>query len=247
MLVALIAPAVVGFGTPAAPGAAAMRIVFFVMLVCWVIIGLLFIAIMHAVPSRPKLVGATADRLNPEAFDIHQEIQGLGFVAISKPIEVNTNPPAMMLALIDESRKIYSAVYHPTVDESKLGTDFVSVIQVKRAHGEQSILTTGNIAEGGTMPLPPNSMMQIFPDADAATLLRHHEQALAFLQKNGVDILHVTKSEFSPAFCDSLVRMKSFFITNPVWHTLLALVRTVTKRSPHFGPIASQAQIRRRF
>ncbi len=241
----LIGCGIIGFLMPGLQAAGFCRIVFFIMLVVWAIIGLFFMVIANSLPENPKLKSIADEQISPAAHAEHAAMRRLGFQPISNPMAVNTRPMAVMLASLHGDGRSFGAVYHSSVAPDKVAIDIVSMLKIPGGKKGESMLTTGNMAEGGTMPVPEGSMMQLFPRADASELLQHHHQALQFLNENGVGVLKVRKDDFPPAFTGALVRIRAGFLRNPVWYTLLALGRTFTKMSPYLGHISTQNGVRR--
>ncbi|MGI9519184.1 MAG: hypothetical protein ACR2NP_19185 [Pirellulaceae bacterium] len=243
----LIGCGIIGFFLPNLQAANFCRIVFFVMLVVWAIIGFFFLVIKNSLPETPKLKSVAPMQISAEAHAGHNAMQRLGFESVGNPMGVNTKPVAVLLASLHGDRRCFGVVYHSSAAPDKVAVDIVSMLKVPGRNKGESMLTTGNMAEGGTMPVPEGSMMQLFPGADPSELLQHHHQALQFLNENGIGVLKVKGDDFSRVFTEALSRIRSGFLGSPVWGTLLAVVRTFSKSSPCLGHISAQSGVRRQL
>ena len=226
----------------------AMQWVFVGLMIGWLIFGTVLHAILKTFPAKCSLISTSSDTLNSEAFGLQAELARQGFSTISRPMLLNLNPPMALLAMKEDNGRCFATIFNSGSPKNKPGTDFVSVIQNPRDVSTiQAILTTGNMAEGGTVPVPKGSFMQLFPGADLHTLLQRHIEAMQFLQKNGVNFQVVNNQAFRPALFSAIGRIKTTFLRDPVVNTLVAMFRTFSKRSPWLGPISSQRSVQRQF
>ena len=240
-----IALAVLGFGTEV--GQPVLRYAFFGLLGFWALMGLVFFAIYRTFPNKPSLVSIDSIQLDPGIMQTRQQLRQLGFASISRAMALNMSPQTGLIAMMDQKNKTFSIAYHPIVAPHKQGTDFVSVIQHRSHPDRVSILTTGNLAEGGTLTVPRGSFMQLFPGETPQVLFQKHLAALQFLQQHGVHVKAIKQESFRPTLFNSLKRMRATFVANPVWNTLRALVVTFTKSSGYLAPISQQASVRRQI
>ncbi len=230
-----------GWGMPVPAIAGVARVLFFAWCVVAGVIGLLIFAILRALPVRPALSRTSHKSVTADAWHQVTQLEQQGFLKIIGPATVNTGPPSVMVPMLLADGTAYGTVYFPLAQPSKVGNDIVSVLQ--RSDGEKVFLTTGNLAEGGTMPPPPGSFMQLFPDADAATLLRHHREALRLLAGNRHQPIKLEEKQFAAVVRNFLNASRQTYLANPVGLTVPALWTTLTGHSARLGPISEQSAV----
>lgn len=154
----------------------------------------------------------------------------------------NTHPPAAMIGMQQIKGSCFALILNPITKVELLATDIVSVFHFMDENGTHEVLlTTGCLAEGGSLPMPRDCLIQLFPNANVDTLLKEHFRAIKLLQKKGLLLQAVKKSNFQPLLQNSLARARSYFFANPVWHAIILGVRSLTHQSPHLGPLSYQS------
>lgn len=81
----------------------------------------------------------------------------------------------------------------------------------------ESVLTTSRTKSGQPHPAYPTAYTQVFPSADLDTLLRHHHEALAFLQTRMGKVPHATSMPFEAFFLHVLRQQMRYIRTIPLW------------------------------
>jgi hypothetical protein len=95
--------------------------------------------------------------------------------------------------------------------------------------------------EAGVAPAWLGSLRQIFVGASPAELFTAHKEGLAHIERAGLAVREVAPEELMPGLLQSFRLQRSVFTRAPVRNVFRALVRTLTRRNPHLGPLADQA------
>ncbi len=212
---------------------------FYVPVVACVILLLLLAAIMRSMPAKLTLAPLQGQTVSPQVNAMIANMQENGFRSIRQPMVGNTHPPVILVPLLLDEGIAYGVVFQAVVDPQKIGIDVGSVLETTSSKN-LTTLTTTNLIEGGVVEPDNGSFVQVFCDEDVRSLLQQHRAAIEFLRQNGVATKSVSESEFDRYYCDSFDGIRRKFLTNPIWHTMLATFRTLTKQSPYLGPIQHQ-------
>ncbi|MCP4083276.1 MAG: hypothetical protein GY819_13535 [Planctomycetaceae bacterium] len=218
-----------------------MQYVFYGTVVIWLLVVIIQRIVMQSIPKKCTMVAFDGSLLNPSAFSIEGRLLRQDFATISNPMLNNSRPPVAMLAMRHNQGSCFAAIYNPVTKQDLLGTDLVSVLNFMDENGTHEILlTTGCLAEGGTIPFSADCLIQLFPNANVDTLLKEHWRAVDLLKQKGLRLQSVKKSNFQPLLQNVSNRARSNFFANPVWNALIVTMRSLTNQSPYLGPLAHQ-------
>jgi hypothetical protein len=149
---------------------------------------------------------------------------------------VGLSPPALMVAFVHEAERSYATAFRTTTLPPKTAFDCVSILD-----GDRGGLTTGAEPAGAVIPAARGSLRQVFPGASAEQVLERHREGLQYLRGRGLSARSVSASTFPRDFATSFRRQREAFLASPLRATVVTLWRAATGRTPHLGPIATQA------
>lgn len=201
-------------------------------------LGFLMLVISGSLPAHVELEPVDESRLNARMEDLREEYAAVGFEQAGPPLEVGTSPPALLVPLVRHDGAAYGAVYRTKTSPPKTGCDIVSYFD-----DDESGLTTGNMLEGGCMPQPPQSFMQLFPQSSVEELWNEHVRALEFLRDRNLDLRRLTAEELPHDFREALARQRRHFFSRPFRNLLTILWRSTIHRNPCVGPLEEQSRI----
>ena len=199
------------------------------------LLAFLAVLIEKGLPSDVTLEPVRDDILTSEMELVVQSLEALGFRRGSLIYEVGVSPPAILVPLVDETGLIYSTVYRTGTMPPRVAWDLVSIVS-----GFRGGLTTASNPGSATLPACPGSMRQVFHDASLEQLLLRHRAAMAHAKRHGLDWKRVSLAHFEHDFRQAMNRERAAFLRRPWLYPPVALWRSVTKRSPHIGPLADQ-------
>lgn len=205
--------------------------------------GLLFFLalVVHAsLPSRLILEPVTRWSGSGEAEMRVRELEALGFDGAGPIYRVPTTPAALLQPLIHRTEPIYATVFRTGTLPAKVGYEMVSLFD-----GNPGGLTSVVDPAAVVLPVPPWVLRQVIVEATASRLLEAHREAMAYIAGAGKAWKTVCAASFEHDFSQAMIEQRRFFISSPVSHVLVCLWRSVTRRSPHLGPISGQPRARR--
>lgn len=218
-----------------------MRYLFYLLLIPWGLILVSAFAVVYVTPVKCKFTATSGDLLNPAAFSTQNRLTRVGFETISQPMLLNSRPPTALLAMKQKSGECFAAIYNPMINRDLLGIDLVSTFFYSDMNGNHDVvLVTGNLPDSGSMPLPKHKYLQIFPNDSIDSLVKEHQRAMRLMKENGLKLRPAVRSAFRPLFFQSIARLQTEFIKNPIWNSLVVGARSISKASPHIGPISHQ-------
>jgi hypothetical protein len=91
------------------------------------------------------------------------------------------------------------------------------------------------------IPAARGSLRQVFPGARVEQVFDRHRQALHHLRGRGLQARAVSAQTFRPDFALSFRLQREAFLAAPLRGAAVTLWRAASGRTPHQGPIASQA------
>src|SRR5438034_988064 len=110
-------------------------------------------------------------------------------------------------------------------------------------------LTTSPSRSAAVLHATPGALRQVFPGADAATLLARHREALAWLSTQGICARPLRGAEFETLFRSAMERHRAAFRAARLRFAFTAIWRVVSRTTPNLGPLpqqrAARAEIRR--
>jgi hypothetical protein len=187
-------------------------------------------------PADPPLAPAADADVSGELKHLSSRFEALGFRRIGTPLTVGISPPALMVAFVHEAERSYATAFRTATVPSKTAFDCVSILD-----GDRGGLTTGAEPAGATIPAARGSLRQVFPGASVEEVFERHRQGLEYLRSRGLPAKAVSASTFAPDFALSFRRQREAFTASPLRGAAITLWRAATGRTPHIGPIASQA------
>jgi hypothetical protein len=140
-----------------------------------------------------------------------------------------------MVGLLHTSLPIYGAIYRTGTIPAVTAFDLVSIL-----YGDLGGLTTSPEPRGAALPGGPGAFRQAFPAGGVEDLLARHRQAMEFLRGRGLSWKRLTASSFESDFRHGMARQRRAFLSAPLRHTVLAIVRSATNSFPNVGPLANQ-------
>jgi hypothetical protein len=165
--------------------------------------------------------------------------EALGFQRVGPPLVVGISPPALIVAFVHEAERSYATAFRTSTVPSKTAFDCVSILD-----GDRGGLTTGAEPGGAVIPAARGSLRQVFPRAGVEAVFERHRQGLRHLRSRGLPAKAVSASTFARDFAQSFRRQREAFTAAPLRGAAVTLWRAATGRTPHLGPIASQAAAR---
>ena len=239
-LLVSIGSAILGFGESQLEP---MRYLFFLLLVPWALILISAFAVIHTMPVSCKFTATSSDSLNPAAFGIQNRLTRLGFETISQPMLLNTRPPTALLAMRQKNGECFAVVYNPMINRNLLGIELVSTFFYSDMNGNHDVaLATANLPDSGGLPLPSHKYLQIFPNDSIEDLIKEHRRGMKLMKENGLKVRPAVRSAFRPLYFRAIGRIQTEFVKNPIWNALVVGARSISKASPHIGPISHQNQ-----
>ena len=196
-------------------------------------------AILRNLPLKLKTSPADEEDVPWELDEIANDYMLAGFERFSPPLRIHLMPEAIMLPMVHPSDGIFATAFRIASNPPRIAYDVISPCDA-----EHSGLTTAMDHGAGALPAPEGSFRQIFPGSAVTELVKRHREAMAFLEQEGLKPLRAEPERFRELLQLSFVLQRRVFLESRVRHTVLALVRTITKRNPHLGALDAQSGIR---
>ncbi|MHC4338891.1 MAG: hypothetical protein ACYSX0_01575 [Planctomycetota bacterium] len=197
-----------------------------------------YFAILRNLPENLMTSPADEEDVPWELDEIANEYMLAGFERFGLPLRIHLNPEAIMLPLIHRAEGAFATVYRIAAQPPRIAYDVVSICDA-----EQSALTTAMDHGAGVLPAPDGGFRQIFQRCSVTELLQHHREGMEFLEQEGLKKRRAEPEKFGELLRLSFVLQRHVFLKARLKHTLLALVRTVTKRNPYLGALREQSGI----
>jgi hypothetical protein len=187
-------------------------------------------------PADPPLEPAPEAEVSGELQRLTSRFEALGFRRIGPPMTVGISPPAVLVAFVHEAERTYATAFRTGTVPPKTAFDCVSVLA-----GDRGGLTTGAEPGGAAIPAARGSLRQVFPGAGVEQVFDRHRQALQYLRGRGLSAKAVSGETFRRDFALSFRLQREAFLAAPLRGAAVTLWRAATGRTPHLGPITSQA------
>jgi hypothetical protein len=187
-------------------------------------------------PADPPLEPAPESEVTGEIQRLVSRFEALGFQRVGSPMTVGISPPALLVAFVHEAERSYATAFRAGTVPAKTAFDCVSILD-----GDRGGLTTGAESAGAAIPAARGSLRQVFPRASVDQVFERHRQALHHLRSRGLPAKAVSASTFRRDFALSFRRQREAFLAAPLRGAAVTLWRATTGRTPHLGPIVSQA------
>ena len=187
--------------------------------------------------SVPADIGISphAGPVDAGILSLAERMRALGFVEAGPPLRVEIKPEVTLVPFVHPFEPVYATAFRTGTVPAVTAFDFVSILD-----GFRGGLTTSADPRGGTLPAGPGAFRQIRDGASVEAAYRLHLEGVAWLRSRGLGVKKVSAQEFSADFKAAMKKQHDGFRSAPVRHALIALWRTVSKRHPHNGPLASQ-------
>jgi hypothetical protein len=192
-----------------------------------------------SLPADPPLEPVPETEVTGDLRTLCAQFEALGFQRIGSPMTVGISPPALMVAFVHEAERTYATAFRTGTVPQKTAFDCVSILD-----GDRGGLTTGAEPAGAAIPAARGSLRQVFPGAGVEQVFDRHRQALQHLRGRGLSAKAVSASTFRHDFALSFRRQREAFLAAPLRGAAITLWRASSGRTPHLGPIESQAVAR---
>jgi hypothetical protein len=173
-----------------------------------------------------------------ELDEIANDYMLAGFERFGPPLRIHLNPEAILLPMIHAETRIFATVYRIAAQPPRIAYDVVSLCDA-----DHCALTTAMDHGAGALPAPVGGFRQIFPGCSVTELLQHHREGMEFLERKGLKKRRAEREQFGELLRLSFALQRRVFLKARFKHTLVALLRTVTKRNPYVGALSGQAGI----
>ncbi len=187
-------------------------------------------------PAEPALEPAAEAEVSGELRNLCARFEALGFERVGPPLTVGISPPALVVAFVHEAERCYGTAFRTSTLPPKTAFDCVSILD-----GDRVGLTTGAEPAGAVIPAARGSLRQVFPRASLEKVFERHREGLQHLRSRGLSAKTVSSSTFRGDFAASFRRQREAFLAAPLRAAAVTLWRAATGRTPHLGPIATQA------
>ncbi len=179
---------------------------------------------------------AEPDELSGELQRGGEELAALGFDEPGPAIRIGRLAKMLLLTRVNRAARLYADAHQQV--RKPVFFEFVSIVGEEQ-HG----LSTNNNPDAAFAPAAPGMLRQVLPGLSAPELLERHRSALRFLRTRGIEpaaaepdaIFHAIRRSFS-AYGDLFRRGRLRF-------ALIALSRTILRRSPYMAPLEQQPEI----
>jgi hypothetical protein len=101
-------------------------------------------------------------------------------------------------------------------------------------------LTTSMSGDSGNIPLPPTSLLQVFPDASLQLVLEAHSQAIQFLASRGYRPVEHSASQFREDFMTAYWKTEQRIMSTPIWPVMLVIWVIINRGKMYAKPIEAQ-------
>ncbi|MFC1529325.1 hypothetical protein ACFL6R_01280 [Gemmatimonadota bacterium] len=202
----------------------------------------LFLGVVMAVTIPGSLPSDLQVTPAPNAADHEQmrvlaeELKGAGFTEIEPPMALGLRPPAVMIGLVNEPEQCYATIFRTGTAPAKIAFDCVSILE-----GDRGGLTSSAERGAGALVAGTGEFRQIFPKAAVSEVFRQHREAQNWLRERGLPSRRVEESMLVADLKYAIRHQRGTFLSNPVINGMITIVRAVTGRNPHLGPLAEQS------
>jgi len=198
--------------------------------------------ILKALPEDPGMQPVNEYDVPREVAGLARDFERAGFERAASALRFDLGRPVVLVPLIRRGDGTMATVYRFAAEPPKLGYDVVSALG-----SPDAMLTSAADPAAGVLPAPATVLRQILPGASPADLVARHDEALADLRRQGVDVMTMAPSAVPALIERSLTQARAHFLTRRWVHTLVALARTVMRRNPYLGPLRDQSGVEDRI
>ncbi|MFO1077503.1 MAG: hypothetical protein U1E73_07230 [Planctomycetota bacterium] len=164
-------------------------------------------------------------------------LQELGCEPLGEIWRANSRPTPVIVPMVMRTCDVLVMVYELQLPQPRTMFDLVTLFP------NGKVLTTSAFVEAGSLPAMPGNFLQILPGADAATLLSAHREAIGHLAARAqppCSLGTLTAADAGRHLCSFLAEQRACFDAAPLRTGLVALWRTLTRRTPHLGRLLAQ-------
>ncbi len=179
---------------------------------------------------------AEPEELSGELLRGGEELAALGFDDPGPVIRVGRLAKLLMLTCVKRADRLYADAHQQL--QKPVFFEFVSIVG-EAAHG----LSTNNNPDAAYAPSAPGMLRQVLPGLSAPELLERHRAALRFLQTHGIEPAAAEPDEIFHAVRRSFGAYGDLFHRGRFRFALVALWRTILRRSPYMAPLEQQPGI----
>jgi hypothetical protein len=199
-------------------------------------------AILKSLPEVVSVTPLDEAQLAKELRDAASGITDIGFERAGFPLRFELGQSATVVPLMNGKDSAYATAMRFETKPPKHSFDFVT-----RFNDGAVSVTSSPEGGAGILPLGDGEFLQIIEGADAKTLYHHHAYAVDLLRRQGLKPCAVEHGAVCDLLKGSIATKRSLVLAAPWRHTFVALYRTLRKKSPYHGPLASQAEARARL
>ena len=139
-----------------------------------------------------------------------------------------------LVPFVHASEPVYATVFRTGTVPAVTAFDFVSILD-----GFRGGLTTSADSRAGTLPAGPGNSARSSTAPGSSRPIDYTWRA-SLAPFAGLPAKRASAQEFASGFKTALARQREDFQGRPVRYALVALWRSVSKRHPHNGSLASQ-------
>lgn len=222
------------------PGNAWMRWGIHLVLVVAALVAVIVALVAAGLPEGLRIRKASGKLLEalPALRPLAVQLRELKFAPLGPALEVQVQPPALLLPMMDEQELVVGNLFKPSTVISKVGYDLGS-----RLAGEASLTSLVDPA-GASLPSGPRDFRQVLPGLSPRELLQAHWQGLAYLEALGFPVAPLEPKRYQEQVAKDTADKRRVFFGAPVRHAFAAYWRTLTQRVPCRGPVDSNAETR---
>ena len=214
----------------------------------WVLV-MFFLLVRATVASldrnlQPNLTMApVAEERMPDALRAAADrFAALGFTRATPPLAVALSHPGLLLGFVQEGGDVAGSAF--CVERPASLPALTSFDVFSRFEGDRGGLTTSPSRSAAVLHPTPGALRQVFPGADAATLLARHREALAWLSTQGIRARPLRGVEFETLFRSAMERHRAAFVAARLRFAFTAIWRVVSRSTPNLGPLPQQRTAR---
>jgi len=212
-----------------------VHVPFLLVAVAALVVAAVWMAIQQNLPAEPTAEPVEDGEVPSAAWEHVEALENLGFVRTGPALLFDLQPQTLLVPLLYDERRMWGTVMHVFAPQPKTAFDVVTLVR-----GRDISLTSSPEPGAGVLPVGSGELLQILRDHDAAGLVARHEESVAYLTARGLAPRVVRHGVIDKLLCDAMRRKRALFGEAPLRHTLVALWRTISKRTPFLGPIEAQ-------
>lgn len=210
----------------------------YVLITTLLLVGVVAITLVQLATTLPETMAvkpAQEEVPPPAAIPLLKDFQALGFDRDGPVLCIRTRPATTVWPFVNKLRGCTGSVSSTKSLPEKVICELTSEIE-----GGRGELTSVADPHACALPLPPGHFRQLLRGAALRELLEYHLEAQVYLQQRGVRFARPPYGDSAERIRQSALQQRQAVFTRPVRSALVALWRTVTKRTPFEVPVAAQ-------